>query len=37
MVSLPRQIIKHAATDLKRGMKDTDRGPEMAKAYKKQK
>jgi len=36
MVSPPRKVIKRAADDLKRGLKDTDRGPEMAKAYKKQ-
>jgi len=30
-----RPIIKRAASDLKRGLKDTDRGMEMHKTYKK--
>ena len=37
MASRPRQVIKNAANDIKRGVVDTDRGPEMAKAYRKQK
>jgi len=36
MVAQPRKIIKRAGDDLKRGLKDTDRGPEMAKTYWKQ-
>ena len=30
----PSEIIKQAATDLKQGLKDTDRGAQMAKVYK---
>lgn len=37
MASPKRKIIERASNDLKRGLKDTDRGPEMAKTYRKQK
>ena len=31
----PSEIIRQAARDLKRGLRDTDRGPQMVKVYKK--
>ena len=33
----PRKIMKQAATDVARGLKDTDRGVEMGKTYDRQK
>ena len=35
--SPPRKIMQQAAADLQHGLKDTDRGVEMDKAYAKQK
>ena len=37
MASSTRNVIMRASKDLKCGLHDTDRGPEMTKAYKKQK
>ena len=31
----PSEIIRQAERDLERGLRDTDRGPQMAKVYKK--